>query len=117
MFLFEFPQNLIGWFLSIGFRERYTYKDVTVIHISGVWGAFALCRWIFADDNYYQNEEVIKHEYGHIMQSRRLLFLFIFIIAIPSLIWAWHYNEKMGCSYYSFYTEAWASKLGGSSLI
>jgi len=115
MFILEFPQNLIGFLLSILFShcDKFNYKGITVFHIKGNWGAFSLFRYVFADDSCFINSEIIKHEYGHSLQSRKLLFLFIFIIAIPSLIHA--YLHKKG-NYYSFYTEQWASKLGNSSL-
>lgn len=58
----------------------------------------------------------IRHEYGHTVQSRKLGPLYLLIIGLPSLIWAgcfegWRKKHKV--SYYSFYTEAWADRLGG----
>ena len=65
---------------------------------------------------YIGKAETTKHEYGHYQQSLRLGWLWIFVIGIPSLIWAGcfqKYRRKNKISYYSFYTEKWANKLGG----
>ncbi|MHC1694029.1 MAG: hypothetical protein AB9835_01870 [Eubacteriales bacterium] len=123
MLFLEFPQNLIGYiaFLvhtNIKKRPYYKYKDAYVVHIAGLWGAISFSRYIFADDNYY-NSDIIKHEYGHRKQSQLLLFLYIFIVGLPSLIWAGFfkgYRIKYRKSYYWFYTEAWANKLAGIDL-
>ena len=61
-------------------------------------------------------EEYIKHEYGHTIQSRYLGPFYLLIIGIPSLLWAGWYGiieKKTKKSYYWFYTESWADKLGG----
>jgi hypothetical protein len=63
---------------------------------------------------YYNN--YVKHEYGHCVQSRKLGWLYLLIIGLPSIIWAGcfrNYREKHNVSYYSFFTEKWADKLGG----
>ena len=57
----------------------------------------------------------LKHEYGHTIQSPILGPLWSFVIGLPSLIWCGcfaKYRENHKVSYYSFYTEAWANKLG-----
>lgn len=63
---------------------------------------------------YYQ--DYVKHEYGHTRQSKMLGPLYLLVIGLPSIIWAGcfdKYREKNNVSYYSFYTESWADKLGG----
>lgn len=51
------------------------------------------------------NEPGICHEVdGHTVQSKILGPLYLFIIGIPSAIWASSYNYKKQC-YYDFYTE------------
>lgn len=120
MFLFEFPQNIMGYLTFIYYakgarRPYYKYKDAYITHVKGRWGAISLSRFIFADDVYYQSE-MIKHEYGHTIQSKKLLILYLPIIGIPSLIWNRlfkTYRIRKKKSYYSFYTESWANKLGG----
>ena len=60
---------------------------------------------------------LLVHEYGHTLQSLALGPLYLFIIGLPSLIWARsrklaHKRRNAGTSYYDFYTERWASSWG-----
>jgi hypothetical protein len=119
-FMFEFPQNLMGFmgyivFTKILKHSYYMYHDTYIIHVAGRWGAISLSRYIFADDYCYRTD-IIKHEYGHRKQSQLLLFLYIFVIGFPSLIWRClfsSYRARHNISYYCFYTEVWANRLGG----
>jgi len=92
VYLLESPQNLFGWLAfklytkSLN-RPHYKYKDAYVTHISGQWGAISLSKYIFADDAYYHSD-LIKHEYGHTVQSKILLILYLPVIGLPSLIWS-----------------------------
>lgn len=55
----------------------------------------------------------IKHEYGHFVQSKILGPLYMFVIAIPSMVWNAcfkSYRRRKNISYYEFYTEKWANK-------
>ena len=60
---------------------------------------------------------LIKHEFGHVIQSRILGWLYIPIIVIPSYIW--YQCSKLNnlpdwlatYKYYQFYTEWWANQL------
>ncbi|MBE6125571.1 MAG: hypothetical protein E7186_04495 [Erysipelotrichaceae bacterium] len=63
------------------------------------------------------DERVVVHEYGHCIQSALLGPLYLPIIGIPSAIWAntpalekarIHQHK----SYYRFYPEKWANRLG-----
>lgn len=63
------------------------------------------------------NERLLKHEYGHSIQSAILGPLYIPIVGIPSILWCnvkpigrkWR-SGKM--SYYDAFQEKWADKLG-----
>ena len=62
-------------------------------------------------------QRIKVHEYGHTIQSVLLGPLFLPVIGLPSLLWAnlpacARYRRNRGISYYSFYTEAWANRLG-----
>lgn len=120
MYFLEFPQNIIGYvafklYTRKNKKSFYKYRDAYVTHVSGRWGAISLSRFIFADDRYYESE-LIKHEYGHTMQSKKLLVFYLPVIGIPSLLWNklfQGYRVRNKISYYSFYTESWANELGG----
>ncbi|WP_237558582.1 hypothetical protein, partial [Cellulomonas carbonis] len=55
------------------------------------------------------------HERGHVKQSIYLGWLYLPVIGVPSIIWAGLRRLGLfaGRSYYSFYTESWADRLGG----
>lgn len=62
------------------------------------------------------NEMYIRHEMGHTKQSYILGWFYLLVIGIPSIVWNScfrRYRRDHNISYYSFYTEAWADRLGG----
>lgn len=76
---------------------------------------FGMFIFIYADFG-SGTENMLKHEYGHTIQSKILGPLYLLVIGLPSIIWAGcfkKYREKNKISYYSLYTEKWANKLGG----
>lgn len=120
MFLLEFPQNLMGYLAFLYYTKGkkqhfYQYKDAYVTHVNGRWGAISLSRYIFCDDLYFEST-MVKHEYGHTIQSKKLLFLYLPVIGLPSLVWNKcfrRYRRRNRISYYDFYTESSANRLGG----
>lgn len=82
-------------------------------------GSVSLGEYVFLCPDHYGNKKVLRHEKGHTKQSRILGWLYLPLISLPSLIWAWIYSkhgEKLkarGISYYWFYTERWADKIAG----
>ena len=128
MSIWELPQNALGLIVKkvCDAEPIIMYKDATV-HAWKLSGGMSLGKYIFVPftpelltpagffiSKKYA-EKLIKHEYGHTIQSKYLGWLYLLIIGLPSLIWAncfEKYREKTGKSYYSFYTEKWADKLG-----
>lgn len=120
--IWEFPQNALGFIVKRAFEATpYTkYKDTTVYSWK-IRGGMSLGKYIFVpfynlDPNTFMVQQYIKHEYGHTRQSKYLGWLYLLVIGLPSLVWAQcfeNYRERTGKSYYSFYTERWANKLGG----
>ena len=113
-------QTLAGAFMFLVLirREHFIYRGCVVT----VWkrrDSASVGIFIFISDTLEgrQRKEVIVHEYGHAVQSVILGPLYPFIISIPSAVWCLTpkyirmRNEK-GISYYSFYTEKWANRLG-----
>ena len=107
------PQQVAGLFLKIITKARkkgdhYEY-DIDS-------GSISLGSYIFLCPAHYNDAETLKHEKGHTKQSYMLGWLYLIVIGIPSLIWANfcdNYRAKHNVSYYDFYTERWANKLGG----
>ena len=131
-FLWELPQNALGYIIlkvtgAESFRINWCGCDI----YSWNHGGLSLGKYIFIpfepylfDGRYFpytsgEHEhclEYIKHEYGHSVQSHYLGWLYLPVIGLPSLIWCKcfeKYRVKRGISYYDFYTEKWADKLGG----
>lgn len=117
LFLWQLPQNVVGilW-LNINLIFYYGVNHITTINenidvyeIPTKFGSVSLGKYIICSKN--PSENTIKHEYGHCIQSMYLGPLYLIIIGIPSFIWAciYQYTNK---SYYWFYTEKWADKLG-----
>lgn len=117
----EILQNLVAKFVMLISKAKplTTYKDAKVY----TWifgGGMSLGEHIFVDLKTYDpnkksHRNYIQHEYGHTVQSKMLGPLYLFVIGLPSLIWAAcfdKYREKNNISYYEFYTEKWADKLG-----
>ena len=107
------PQTVIGVILKIVTKARKV-NDHYEYNIKS--GSISLGSYIFLCPAHWNDEKVLKHEKGHTRQSYILGWLYLIVIGLPSLIWAscfgW-YREKYKVSYYSFYSEKWANKLGG----
>ena len=121
LFLWQLPQNLLGilWLnvnliFYYGIRKTYTLTDswneVCVYEIPTHFEGVCLGKYVIVSEN--ATDDSIMHEYGHSKQSMYLGWLYLPIIALPSLIWncVHQYTNK---DYYWFYTESWANKLGG----
>lgn len=71
-------------------------------------------RTIIIQPAYSNDVELIKHEYGHTIQSFYLGWLYLVIVGIPSVIhWiACSIKPELFATYYSRYPESCAEKLG-----
>ena len=118
----EFPQNALGCIVRkvVGAKPYTTYQS-TNVYSWKLKGGMSLGKYIFVpyveeDPMTYNVQQFIKHEYGHTIQSKYLGWFYLFVIGLPSIIWAgcfeW-YRKKTGMSYYDFYTERTADRLGG----
>lgn len=117
LYLWQLPQNLLGLFLVLLFdaepeicfgRKVYLVYDYNEDLCLGI----SLGNYILYERG-DETEEDIKHEHGHQIQSLILGPLYLIVIGLPSLIWAAFRSSSSKKSYYSFYTEKWADKLGG----
>ena len=113
-------QTIIGGILVMILLDKVTafkkYRGSLVCTVlnSHMKGAVSLGYFIICFSP--PDEKTCRHEYGHCIQSLILGVFYIFVIGIPSLIWAGcfeKYRKKHNIEYYSFYTEKWANKLGG----
>ena len=120
LILWQLPQFLLGRYLSKKSLPVHKIKGVKIYLTNNIDG-ISLANTIMFNYLALEGTWLIKHEYGHVIQSRMLGWLYVPIILIPSYIW-YRYVERIskikgsewGLSvYYKFYTESWANKLVG----
>lgn len=123
-----FLQNILGFCVMKYYKgEKHSYtidgKQVVAYHstkISG--GSVSLGKFIILHKVHWDDEETIRHEYGHQLQSLLLGPLYLLVIGIPSGLWCWFGQDwinqlrkkknKEPLDYYWLYCESWANKLG-----
>lgn len=107
------PQNLIGFGIKLCTKAE---KKDGYYKFNIRCGSVSLGKYIFLCPSHWFDLKTLKHEQGHTKQSYILGWLYLPVIALPSLIWAGcfgRYRKKHKISYYDFYTEKWANKLSG----
>ena len=113
IWLWCFPQQLLGLIVK-HVTKATKNEDHYFYNVKS--GSVSLGTYIFLCESHQGDERVLKHEKGHTKQSLMLGWLYLIVIGLPSIIWCNCFNkyrEKHNVSYYSFYTEKWADKLGG----
>lgn len=118
LYMWQLPQNLVGLLFMAFLKPLVLLEDTgyaKVYRSNRMSGGISLGQYAFVSNVGSRNENTIRHEgIGHPRQSRMLGPLYLIVIGLPSLLWAWSHNwiaaEK---SYYWFYTEKWADRLGG----
>ena len=114
LWIWQAPQNVVGLvFRLIYGRPNARFRGVPVVVSGRFPGGISLGRTIVVKRPFPDNFDTLRHEYGHTRQSLYLGPFYLFIVGIPSLLWAWYWTPARGVSYYSFYTEKWADRLGG----
>lgn len=119
LFLWQLPQCLIGFLIFLLLKtEPVEYQNkqtgMTVLWIPTEWNAcWSLGMFVFACNDCDDN--TLRHETGHCIQSLFLGPLYLLAVAIPSVFLFWWrrgFNKSLDW-YKSHYPENWADKLGG----
>lgn len=119
LYIWQLPQNLLGLVLIAWYNGRITdkvwYNDrryYVVSYMAG--GGVSLGNYVIMRNSPFGTDWTAwQHEYGHTRQSFYLGPLYLLVIGLPSVLWLlWHRAHRKR-SYYWFYTERWADKLGG----
>lgn len=123
--------TILGFFatiFSLIFLKGKTHKNGYgfITEVKGNWGgvslgAFALCgSYSQIDGPCYDldwYEHVRRHEFGHSIQNIILGPIFLFVVAIPSIIRYWLYNYgKLKSDYDSIWFERTATEWGTKSI-
>lgn len=115
-------QTLLGFimFLTHIGGKHFRYRGAIITEWKKRTGV-SLGLFVFVPDEpsfgAERSEKLLIHEYGHTIQSLMLGPLYLFIIGIPSALWCSlpcckKMRKDKRISYYSFYTEKWADRLG-----
>lgn len=125
-----FLQSLLGFivFLANIKCRHFRYHGAIVTQWKGL-SSVSLGMFVFITEKPYFTEKLpqyseaelssrlLVHEYGHTIQSVILGPLYLILMGIPSTLWGFRpslakkrKDEKL--SYFSFFTESWANRLG-----
>ena len=113
LYLWQLPQNLLGVLLIAILRPKFCmdFDGAKVYASTKTRSSVSLGQYIIIRAG-SGVPNVLCHEWGHSRQSLYLGWLYLLVIGIPSLVWNIAYQEGWKMSYYDFYTEKWADKLG-----
>ncbi|NLP48201.1 MAG: hypothetical protein GX345_04565 [Clostridiales bacterium] len=122
-FTWALPQNLVGAIAFLIMSRKHEYERFHNSFITYVerenFGGVSIGIFIFINpsrkDDWLHDTKI--HEYGHTIQSLFLGPIWIFVIALPSVIWAGSkklgkYRKEKDVSYYWLYCEGWANLWG-----
>ena len=114
LFIWELLQNLVGFlYLKLSkykFTVRYFLNgnvQIKYYYAKEFPGGLTLGEFIFTD-----GPQHVKHERGHVIQSRILGPFYLPVIGVNSLLHAAFHHCK---NYVHFWTEKWAERLGGNN--
>ena len=121
LYFWQLPQNILA-ILLVGKNGRHSHSidGVRIYYTSKIEG-LSCGNVILFNKNAPEGTWLIKHEFGHTIQSRILGWFYLPVIFVPSYMWYLYFSEKerkLGAklpysSYYKFYTEKWANNLVG----
>ena len=116
LYVWQLPQNLLGILLVAIYKPEnsYAFNRARLYYSTRMTGGISLGRYIIVRSVFKDYTGRLEwHEYGHCRQSMFLGPLYLPVIGLPSILWAAIFRAGFGRSYYEFFTEAWADKLGG----
>ena len=107
LFIWQILQNLVALAMmpflgkmTLMYKKRYCWS----FYCTNMRGSISLGNFIFLGS---KSDTTAGHELGHVVDSHWMGPLYLFIIGIPSILWAAKF--KTG-NYYKFYTERRANR-------
>ena len=130
LMIWTFPQTIIGLFLSIITGAKPCKKWINGVgydfyvskRFNNTWSGVSLGEFIVFAKEDYADDESIKHEYGHHIQSNYFGWFYLLLVGLPSVIgnlWDriahsdWSIDERIYWYYRKLPWERWADLLGG----
>ena len=115
LFIWQLPQNLVGLlYMLLLSKEKciFVQRGIRFYIAPTMNGGVSLGMFVFISDNSAYKQACYDHEFGHCRQSRILGPLYLPTVGLCSGLHCVFHNSING-SYYDFWTERWANKLGG----
>lgn len=117
LWIWQLPQNLVAlvMLLILQGETRHRLGSIRFYFLKTFPGGITLGEYIIVGT---RQELTVRHEFGHVLQSRYLGPLYLPVVGLCSLLHAW-LNGVIGCcdrhpeGYYHFWTEKWADRLSG----
>lgn len=117
LFIWQLPQNIVALVMMpfMGKLRLVKYNNYNFcFEGEKMSGGISLGSFCYVSPWSADCEETVAHEQdGHVKQSHLLGPLYLIVIGIPSITWAWTHIWLGFHNYYCFYTESWANKLAG----
>lgn len=126
LYVWQLPQNILGFVLSL-FGKKHEISGIIFYSFNKFFDSgISLGQYIIIDSRYFYYSlgylyNTLRHEYGHSLQSKKLGWLYLLIVGIPSVARnifdrlfhkKWTYLQRYDW-YYSGFPENWANQLGG----
>ena len=116
--IWGFPQTLCGYikYKKLINCPHESYKG-SIVSRWNRSGGVSLGMFIFIENNDSRKNTLIRHEYGHTIQSLILGPLYLLVVGFPSYVWcnsSYYRNKRLknNIEYDSLFCEKWASYLG-----
>ncbi|MCP4180781.1 MAG: hypothetical protein GY756_23725, partial [bacterium] len=107
--IYQLPQSILSLFLLwiLKPEKKIIYKGKSVYISEKMIGGISLGEFIIINR---EDENIIKHEYGHSKQSDYFGWLYLIIIGLPSITKniISRINKKYAINYYKRFPEKWA---------
>ena len=118
--IWQFPQHIIAYVIILinckSIKLMVSKDGISHYLVDHLFdSAISLGNYIFLDSDRSVSKKAVKHEYGHQLQSKRLGWLYLIIIGIPSVIGNIIYRKTKFKPYGDYYKqpwEKWADELG-----
>lgn len=111
--IWELPQDILGRHIARCCRYRHTFNGRKIYELRDVEG-MSVGHYIFVNPKCPEGN-LLRHEYGHCVQSRILGWLYLPVVGLASLLWYRHFTRhctgRPDSDYYRFWVEAWANRL------
>ncbi len=115
LYLWQLPQNLVGWFVFNMLEAKSSPIDKGVfLHHKSFFSSVSLGKFIILNE-YQYNGKTLRHEYGHQKQSQYLGWFYLPVIGLPSVIGNLLFRIEFIRKRFNYYHqpwEKWADKLG-----